>query len=265
MLLKSFHSSSPTVHNVKIANFFKAQQLGGVLTARRARADAALQTQVLPPQNLIQRSEYGQRIADALQLKDRSPAPTLEPSIQPVVVVDDLSNALEGRNNERRRYSASHAQGSLVGNATVLFLINHPNSQHVGLVQSANFSTPTAPDPANMLANVIRIWFCDQADFAAKPQQNAFPWNQRQAEYQAGVNVSFNNSSLRAQGTNMNPLPTNKFLLGDYYCAQQLGIVDLRGMVIVPGAGLMISTADTAFGVRDLIGGFVWDEVPINR
>lgn len=234
------------------------------LTARFARARSAAFQYTTPSQNMIQRPEYSRTLADHFQLKERGPAPVLESSIQPVVIVNDLSRELAEGKAERRRFMASHAQGGVAPNWTSVFLLNQPVSQHVGLVQRVQFSTDAAPAAA-MNENVVKLFIGEWNDWSLTPMQTAMPINNRESLFDpsTGTIASSNFSSLRAQGTNKAAAPTG-YLLGDYFAAQTQVTVELEGLVLLPGFVLFIQNAQAAVA-KNLIGTFTWDEAPLAR
>jgi hypothetical protein len=240
----------------------------GLKSPRVARAISSRFQGTLPPENLIQRTEFAQRLTDGLQLKERSSIPTVSPDVQPVIILDDLSTSLEGAKGERRRYAASHAQGGVALEYGQQFLFMPAGSAFVCLPQNVTFALTRDPDATSVgfLNNIARLFMTAADPFVADPQQAGTPLNTRATRYEAGnppflQDVVF--SSARAQGRN--DLSSNfGYLIGDYVATRGSQTVDLRGIVLIPGAGLVLSSANVGVDTG-IAATWVWDEVPVVR
>ena len=203
-------------------------------------------------------------MTDALQLKERSSMPTVNPDVQPVVILDDLAQSLEGARGERRTYMHGHAQGGTAGNPSHLFLINPPDNKFVALLRWGYIAAINAPDPASVTTNTVLLKAVPHEAYALSPQQKAFPMNQRNLEWDPPPAVaasSIEPSSCSEQGTS-GVIVASGVTLQTIYCAQQTVTVDLHGMVLTPGGGVAFQTMANNVGI---VGGWQWDEVPMVR
>lgn len=89
----------------------------------RGRVDRSIFGVSLPPSmpatpNLIQQFAYGIAASELLQVKEKTPYPTIGDVVQPVVVIDDLRTS--ARQPMRRWYAANlHTSGPAAANAVI--------------------------------------------------------------------------------------------------------------------------------------------------
>lgn len=93
--------------------------------------------------NLIQRGELQQRLVQGLVIKERSPAPTLSPDVQAVVLLEDLTRQTPFNQPINRRLFSNARVAPVAGLIPGHFISNPAGSGVIALVETVFAATTT--------------------------------------------------------------------------------------------------------------------------
>lgn len=94
--------------------------------------------------NLIQRADLQQRLTRGLEMHERAPAPVLSPDVQPVVLLADLSELVQFLDPAKFPGAGGMPQAAVVGERSIVALVNPVGSQMVVAVKRVFVSVATA-------------------------------------------------------------------------------------------------------------------------
>jgi len=101
--------------------------------------------------SLIQRGDIANRLIRRFGLKQRSPAPELNRSVQPVVIVDDIRESTEYEFRTSRHCMGSVSVGALAANNSQVSLKNPTGSGIIARVRQLWISSEALSRPAVLL------------------------------------------------------------------------------------------------------------------
>lgn len=187
--------------------------------------------------NQILRGELQQRLARGLEIKDKSPARTLDPTVQAVVLLEDLTKQSITTAPLERRCGGGEVIGAGVGFLGIVTLFNPAAAKQIVVVEEITFRVNgTGAVRWGLTTGVInepevnRPFFYDWRNGAPpiEPTSQLFA-----GAVAAADSISWIVGRL-AQGSTTSP-----------------GLVPINGLVLLPGVGFQVAaeTANLEFSV----------------